>query len=229
MKYVKLPDNRVRRLSFYLAMEEYVARHIDESVCFFMWQVKPSVIFGRNQFVENEVNIDYCRQYGIEVFRRKSGGGCVYADQDNLMLSFIKREENVGFAFNQYINMVILVLRKLGVEAVGSRHNDIMIGDKKVSGTACYKLDGHCIVHGTLLYNTNLEYMTHSITPTQEKLLKNGVQSVRQRICLLKDYIPNSLEELKAFIQSQLCQGELLLTDADILGIEELEQKYEII
>ena len=91
MKYVQLPDNRVRALSFYLAMEEYVARHVDESVCFFMWQVKPSVIFGRNQFVENEVNIDYCRQHNIEVFRRKSGGGCVYADQDNLMLSLITR------------------------------------------------------------------------------------------------------------------------------------------
>ena len=184
MKYVQLPDNRVRALSFYLAMEEYVARHIDESVCFFMWQVKPSVIFGRNQFVENEVNIDYCRQHNIEVFRRKSGGGCVYADQDNLMLSLITREENVGIAFNQYINMVILVLRKLGVEAVGSHHNDIMIGDRKVSGTACYKLDGHCIVHGTLLYDTNMEHMTHAITPTQEKLLKNGV--IQDREAFLK-------------------------------------------
>ena len=153
----------------------------------------------------------------------------MYADQDNLMLSLITREENVKFALNQFMNMVILVLRKLGVEAVGSSHNDIMIGDKKVSGTACYKLDGHCIVHGTLLYDTNMEHMTHAITPPQEKLQKNGVQSVRQRICLLKDYIPYSLEELRSLIQSQLCEGELMLTDADFQGIEELEQKYEII
>ena len=153
----------------------------------------------------------------------------MYADQDNLMLSLITREENVKFALNQFINMVILVLRKLGVEAVGSSHNDIMIGDKKVSGTACYKLDGHCIVHGTLLYDTNMEHMTHAITPPQEKLQKNGVQSVRQRICLLKDYIPYSLEELRSFIRSQLCEGELMLTDADIQDIEELEQKYEIL
>ena len=153
----------------------------------------------------------------------------MYADQDNLMLSLITREENVKFALNQFMNLVILVLRKLGVEAVGSSHNDIMIGDKKVSGTACYKLDGHCIVHGTLLYDTNMEHMTHAITPPQEKLQKNGVQSVRQRICLLKDYIPYSLEELRSFIRSQLCEGELMLTDADIQGIEELEQKYEIL
>lgn len=227
MKYVKLPDNRERSLSFYLAMEEYVARHIDGDPCFFMWQVRPSVIFGRNQIVENEVNIDYCRQHGIEVFHRKSGGGCVYADENNLMLSLITREENVGFAFNQYINMVILTLRKLGVAAVGSRHNDIMIGDRKVSGTACYKLEDRCIVHGTLLYDTNMDHMTHAITPTREKLQKNGVQSVRQRICLLKDYIPQSMEQLKTFIRAQLCEGEWTLTEADIRETERLEQKYE--
>ena len=89
MKYIALPDKEIRRLSFYLAMEEYVARHVDESEGFFMWQVAPSVIFGRNQVVENEVNVDYCRQHGISMYRRKSGGGCVYADMDNLMLSYI--------------------------------------------------------------------------------------------------------------------------------------------
>ena len=89
MKYITLPTSEVRRLSFYLAMEEYVARHLDEPDCFFLWQVEPSVIFGRNQVLENEVNVDYCRTHGIKLYRRKSGGGCVYADMDNLMWSFI--------------------------------------------------------------------------------------------------------------------------------------------
>jgi lipoic acid synthetase/lipoate-protein ligase A len=55
MKYIALPTNEIRQLSFYLAMEEYVARHVSEPDCFFMWQVEPSVIFGRNQVLENEV------------------------------------------------------------------------------------------------------------------------------------------------------------------------------
>ena len=58
MKYIALPDLGTQRLSFYLAMEEYVARNVDEDDCFFMWQVEPSVIFGRNQLIENEVNLD---------------------------------------------------------------------------------------------------------------------------------------------------------------------------
>ena len=167
MKYLTLPDRCERPLSFYLAMEEYAARRMDDDELFFMWQVEPSVIFGRHQVLENEVNTDYCRQHGIRLFRRKSGGGCVYADRDNLMLSFITKEEQVGFAFNRFVNMVLLVLRKMGVEATGTRHNDIMIGDRKVCGTACRKMPSGSIVHSTMLYDTNMEHMLHAITPTQ--------------------------------------------------------------
>ena len=215
MKYISLPDEKVRRLSFYLAMEEFVARRLDESDCFFMWQVDPSVIFGRNQVVENEVNLDYCKAHGIKVYRRKSGGGCVYADMDNLMWSFITSEENVGFAFNRFVNMVLLVLRKLGIAATGTSHNDIMIGDRKVC----------------MLFDTNMDHMLHAITPGQEKLEKKGIQSVRQRITLLKDYLkednhPKSIEALKTFIRETLCEGEYMLTEADVVEVEQIEQTY---
>ena len=226
MKYVALPFTGTRRLSFYLAMEEYVARHLDEPDCFFMWQVEPTVIFGRNQVVENEVNLDYCREHGIHVVRRKSGGGCVYADMDNVMLSFVTSEENVGIAFNRFVNMVLLVFRKMGIEATGSSHNDIMIGDRKVCGTACYHVSGRSIVHSTLLYDTNMEHMLHAITPGPEKLEKKGIQSVRQRITFLKDYTSLGLDEVKTLIRDTLCVGERMLTTEEVIGIEQLEQQY---
>ena len=89
MKYIALPDKAVRRLSFYLAMEEYIAHNRPGEDCFFMWQVNPTVIFGRNQLMENEINFDYVRSHGIEYYRRKSGGGCVYADFSNIMFSLL--------------------------------------------------------------------------------------------------------------------------------------------
>ena len=222
MKYIALPTNEMRRLSFYLAMEEFVARELNESDAFFVWQVAPSVIYGRNQVVENEVNLAYCREHGIEVFQRKSGGGCVYADQDNLMLSYVTQEENVGFAFNRFVNMVLLVLRKMGIEATGTQHNDIMIGDRKLCGTACRKTSKGCIVHSTLLYDTNMEHMLNSITPGPEKLEKKGIQSVRQRITLLKDYTTLSLEEVKTLIRETLCVGERMLTEDEVNMINEI-------
>ena len=227
MKYVALPFQEPRRLSFYLAMEEFVARHTDEPDAFFMWQVEPSVIFGRNQVLENEVNVAYCREHGISLYRRKSGGGCVYADMDNLMLSFVTSEENVNFAFNRFVNMVLLVLRKLGIAATGTSHNDIMIGDRKVCGTACYHLEGRCIVHSTMLFDTNMDHMLNAITPSKEKLAKKGIESVRQRITLLKDYTTlDSVEALKALIRETLCEGERLLTASEVAGIEAIEATY---
>lgn len=227
MKYVALPFQEPRRLSFYLAMEEFVARHTDEPDAFFMWQVEPSVIFGRNQVLENEVNVAYCREHGISLYRRKSGGGCVYADMDNLMLSFVTSEENVNFAFNRFVNMVLLVLRKLGIAATGTSHNDIMIGDRKVCGTACYHLEGRSIVHSTMLFDTNMDHMLNAITPSKEKLEKKGIESVRQRITLLKDYTTlDSVEALKALIRETLCEGERLLTTSEVAGIEAIEATY---
>lgn len=228
MKYIALPIRETRRLSFYLAMEEYVARQFqEEDDYFFMWQVEPSVIFGRNQVLENEVNVPYCREHGIKLYRRKSGGGCVYADMDNLMLSYITAEENVNFAFNRFVNMVLLVLRKLGIAATGTSHNDIMIGDKKVCGTACYHLGGRSIVHSTMLYDTNMTHMLNAITPSQEKLQKKGIESVRQRITLLKDYTAiGSVEALKSLIRETLCVGEFLLTAKDVAAIEAIEATY---
>ena len=222
-----LPETpTARRLSFYLAMEEFMARQQWADDAFFLWQVAPSVIYGRNQVVENEVNIEYCQAHGIQLFQRKSGGGCVYADRDNLMLSFITKEEQVGFAFNRFVNMVLLVLRKMGVEATGTHHNDIMIGDRKVCGTACRKTPHGCVVHSTMLYDTNMEHMLHAITPTQQKLAKNGVESVRQRITLLKDYTSLTLDEVKALIIRTLCDGERMLTADEITQIEKIEEQY---
>ena len=226
MKYIALPTNENRQLSFYLAMEEYVARHMQEPDCFFMWQVAPTVIFGRNQVVENEVNLEYCREHDIRVVRRKSGGGCVYADMDNLMLSMVTDGDNVGFTFNRFVTMIQLALHKIGVSATSTAHNDIMIGDRKVCGTAFYQLPGRSIVHSTMLYDTNMQHMLNAITPSAEKLEKKGIQSVRQRITLLKDHTPLSLNEIKQKIRDTLCDGELVLTEEQVAGIEEIEQSY---
>ena len=223
MKYVSLPEHLSRPLSFYLAMEDFLAQHMegDDEDYLFMWQVEPSVIYGRNQVMENEVNLDYCREHGIRVYQRKSGGGCVYADQDNLMLSYVTREENVGFAFNRFVTMVLLVLRKMGIEATGTTHNDIMIGDRKICGTACRKTPKGSIVHSTMLYDTNMEHMLNAITPGPEKLEKKGIQSVRQRITLLKDYTSLSLDEVKELIRETLCHGERIMTEQEIKRIYE--------
>ena len=227
MIHISLPKSDTRRLSFYLAMEEFVARNINQDEdCFFMWQVEPSVIFGRNQLIENEVNMAYCRENDIKTYRRKSGGGCVYADMSNIMFSYITRSENVSLTFDRYINMVAEMLRGLNVPAEATGRNDIMIEGRKVSGNAFYHIPHHSIVHGTMLYDTNMKNMVATLTPSDEKLISKGVKSVRQRIALLKDYIDLSLEEFKQYTIDHLCNSETMLSASDVREIEEIEKEY---
>lgn len=222
MTYLALPSNDTRRLSFYLAMEAFAARHKnDDDDLFFLWQVQPSVIIGRNQVLENEVNIDYCRTHGIEIFRRKSGGGCVYADMSNVMMSYITRSDEVVTTFARYMKMVCEMLRELGIEATSTQNNDVLIDGRKVSGNAFYHIPGHSIVHGTMLFDTDMEHMLRAITPPQTKLTKHGVQSVRQRITLLKEHTDLTIDAFKRFARERLCDKELVLTEEEVREIEE--------
>ena len=207
-------------------MEEYVARHMESDDYFFMWQVTPTVIFGRNQLIQSEVNLEYCRTHGINTFRRKSGGGCVYADKSNIMFSYITHDENVNLTFSKYIGMVVEMLRKLGVPATASGRNDIMIGDRKVSGNAFYHIPGRSIVHGTMLYDTNMQNMVGAITPSDEKLVSKGINSVRQHITLLKDHIEMDIEAFKTFVKNDLCSREVVLDEAAMDEISRIEEEY---
>ena len=66
LTYIDLNLKSPRKLSFYLATEEFIARKMTQKGDkFFMWQVEPTVIFGRNQVVEKEVKLEYCRKHNI--------------------------------------------------------------------------------------------------------------------------------------------------------------------
>ena len=226
MKYVALPNDVQHRLPFYLAMEEYVARHLAADDYFFMWQVEPTVIFGRNQLIDTEVDVEYCRANSIQMYRRKSGGGCVYADRDNLMLSYVTPASNVNLTFNRYMLMVEHLLQKLGIDAKTTGRNDILVDGKKVSGNAFYHLPGRSIVHGTMLYDTDLERMVRSTTPSDAKLKSKGVESVRQHVTTLNKYLDITIEEFKKFVRINLCDGEVVLDDCAVEAIKEIEQGY---
>ncbi len=227
MTYIDIDTPGTMRLPFYLAMEEYVARKVYKGDdCFFMWQVEPTVIFGRNQVVADEVNVDYCQSHRIAFYRRKSGGGCVYADMGNVMLSYITGEESVADCFSRYMGMLTRALNQIGIPAERNDHNDIMLNGQKISGNAILRLPDRVVAHGTLLYDTNMDHMTHAITPSRQKLSRNGVQSVRQRITLLKDFTPLSLDDVKARLRATLCSSSLTLSHDDFEAIRLLEREY---
>lgn len=226
IKSIVLPDEEEHSLVFYLAMEEFLARNITGHGCFFVWRTAPTVIFGRNQVMEAEVNLPYCRDHGIKVFRRKSGGGCVYSDRGNLMHSCIVKGDDVGFVFDRYLRRIALVLNRLGIKAGVDGRNDILVDGLKVSGNAFYKLPGKCIIHGTMLFDTDFERMEAALRPSGHKLESKGIASVRQRVANLKDYTDIGIDVLASRLGSALCDGERVLTAGEIEKIKEIEATY---
>ena len=230
MKNVVLPEVKDRSLAFFLAMEEFVARKI-EGEAFFVWRVNPTVIIGRNQDLEAEVNLEYCRDHGVEVVRRKSGGGCVYADMNNIMVSYVSRRGDVSEIFDRYLSAMTECLRSLGLPAEKSGRNDILVSGRKVSGNAFHMLPDRSIVHGTLLYSTDFDALETAIRPPVEKLQRHGVASVRQRVTNLSDHLDSSridsVEALENYLIDYFTDGETVLTTDDVAQIRRIEDNYE--
>ena len=189
----------------YLSIEQEMVKTIVEPTLF-TWIVAPTVIYGRHQDVAAEVNEAYCREHGIQVVQRKSGGGCVYADEGNLMISFVTPDTHSEQVFASFLKQVATALQARGLEAVTTAHNDILVDGKKISGWACYTSSTGTIVHGTLLYEVNIEALTRAITPSAEKLHKHGVASVRQRVVNLSEISTAfpTIHALRAYLETAL-------------------------
>ena len=241
MTHIVLPDTeKDRRLVFYLAMEEYVAAHLDTlsgsgvGDAFFLWQVRPTVIFGRNQVMEAEVNMDYCRARDIQLYRRKSGGGCVYSDSGNIMLSYITDSTDVTSTFDTYLDRLVACLRRTGVNAEKSGRNDILVDGRKVSGNAFFRKPKSSIVHGTMLFDSDFDELERAITPSEAKIMSKGVSSVRQHVTNLRPYyqaIGSKLEDIdlfKSYLIDSFCEeGDcIVLDDSQISEIEKIEAEY---
>lgn len=199
---------------------------------FFTWQTAPTVIFGRNQVWEAEVDTAYCREHGVEMYRRKSGGGCVYSDRGNIMLSYITPGGNIAFTFDKFLSQLSLALRRLGLDARRSGRNDVMVGERKVSGNAFYLLPGAGIVHGTLLFDSDFDAMDRAITPSKAKIESKGVASVRQHVTNLKDELeaagrPMSMDAFIGYLTEFFCtEGSVSLDASQMHEVEEIEKGY---
>lgn len=232
MTNLVLPDSELhRRLTFYLSMEEFAACHLSELApdgAFFIWQVEPTVICGRNQDIRAEVNLPYCAEHGIDVCRRKSGGGCVYADRGNIMISYIKHCTDISGLFSEFLEKLAGFLCHCGVPAEVSGRNDILVQGQKVSGNAfSLRPGGVGIVHGTLLYDLDFEMLSHALTPSKAKLESKGVKSVSQRVRNLKSLLGGmDLEQLKAALVNWFCDSSKVLEQSGLEKVAEIEKEY---
>ena len=202
-----------------MSFDEYcLEQYPSNDPFFYLWRNRPSVIIGLNQNAYSEVNLAYLEGHGIRLARRVTGGGAVYHDLQNLNYTIVGREATP--------RPVVEALRALGVPAELTGRNDIYVDGRKVSGYARRVWHEREIVHGTLMYDVDLDTLTRVLDVPGSKLEAKGIASVRSRVANLKDFLPqfSSLDGLQAALQEILAgsDGELPFGEERRAAVQEI-------
>ena len=217
-----------------MSFDEYCLEQFPSNdTVFYLWQNRPSVIIGLNQNVYSEVNIKYLEDNGITLARRVTGGGAVYHDLQNLNYTIVGRSADLNRDYPGYMNYILEALRQLGVPAEISGRNDIMVEGRKVSGYAKRVFKDRLMVHGTLMFDVDMEHLTAALAVPGSKLESSGIESVRSRVANLKDYLPefSSVKEMQDALQVILSRGgqddEIVLNDSQKAEIQRIcDEKF---
>lgn len=195
-----------------LALEQYLFEHADlAGSCFYLWQNANTIVIGRNQNAEREIDRDYVRAHGIRVVRRLSGGGAVYHDLGNLNFTFIADapEDGAGrIDMRVFCEPIAAALRALGVAVEISGRNDMTVDGKKFSGNAQFVQRGRVLHHGTLLYDSDLTVLGKALRSRPEKIASKGIASVESRVTNLKPYLGDiGIDGLKDALKKSILAG----------------------
>lgn len=179
-----------------LALEEYAVRHLDISHDYcFLYINQPCIVLGRHQNAFEEINYPYVLQNRIPVHRRISGGGTVFHDPGNLSFSFITRYDKKKFNNYVYFNRSIIdALNALKIPAELNGRNDIVIGEKKISGNAQFTSLNRMLSHGTLLFNAMLETLSEALKAPPYQVTSRAIKSVRSRVTNISEYLDHSFD-----------------------------------
>ena len=164
-----------------------------------LYQWKPSAVsIGKNQKLENEVQLDNCRRLGFDVVRRISGGGAVYHDErDEITYSLITNTNDLGVkditaVYTTVYEGIKDALRMLGLTAdfnEGDTKNcpNLTVKGRKISGSSQANKRETILQHGTLLLDVDLEKMFTLLRVPWAKTCMEVVNVARNKITSVKD------------------------------------------
>lgn len=195
---------------FNMALDEAISEGImngssQPTIRFYTW--KPGAVsIGYFQSIQDEVNLETCQELGIDCIRRWTGGGAVYHDTEGeITYSVIAPAslfpKNIQESYKVICGWIVNGLKTLGMNAVFSPVNDILVEKKKISGSAQTRRNGILLQHGTVLYDLDLNTMFSVLNVSKQKITDKMIQNAKERVtCILKHANVNKKDVYEALI-----------------------------
>ncbi len=160
---------------------------VPNTLRFYTWDPSTASI-GRNQIIEDEIDLEFAQAHGIAVVRRISGGGAVFHDAQGELTYSIISNDLVGFSADEsYIVLSDGIRRGLLKLGLHAKHDKIhcpslFIHNRKISGNAQARRGKTLLQHGTILIDYDPEFMYKVLRVPSNKTRTGIIRSVYQHV-----------------------------------------------
>ena len=152
----------------------------------------PYVCIGYHQDVTHEIDVDFCRENNIPIFRREVGGGAVYLDGGQLFFHLILREDNPAIPpskkafYQKFLQPIVNVHHRLDIAAEYKPVNDIIVNNRKISGTGVGEI-GDCVVFvGNLILDFDYKMMSRVLKVPDEKFRDKVRKTIEDNLTTIR-------------------------------------------
>jgi lipoate-protein ligase A len=211
----RLINMRIEDAPTQMAIDEAIAyartrNETPNTIRLYRWN--PSAVsIGYFQNIEKEVNLAVCKEQGVDVIRRITGGGAVFHDYNGeITYSLVapnndpKIPSDIMESYRLICGAIVNGLATIGVDSEFKPVNDIIAGGRKISGNAQTRRHGVVLQHGTVLVDSDIRKMFQVLRVSEAKISDKMIQAVEDRVTNIRKYLKRnvSFDEIRTALIS---------------------------
>jgi lipoate---protein ligase len=150
-----------------------------------------AALIGQFQAVDKELRPGYCKDMGIDINRRITGGGALYWNTSDVGWEIFSTRDafpevsKVEDYYRLFCSAIAAGINRFGIDCAFRPRNDIECGGKKISGSGGTSLGNAFMFQGTLLVDLDIDIMLRCLRVPIEKLSYSEVNSLKDRVTWL--------------------------------------------
>lgn len=178
---------------------------------------RPFISIGYHQEAEREIDLAFCREAGLPVYRRQVGGGAVLLDRGQVFFHLLLPEKmaplRVEERYRLYTEPALRTYREFGVPAEFRPVNDLVVGERKIGGTGGATLEGTAVFVGSIILEFDAETMARALRVPDEKMRDKVHRN-------LLTYVTSLRRELGRPVEPAAVKESLVRHFGEVLGLE---------